>query len=175
MEQGLLCLEYPGVRALQVIFNIFRQKLIDELFPVVKAKGVGILARVPLASGILTGKFSKETRFADDDHRNYNRDGQVFNVGETFAGLPFEKGVELADQLRWIADGRGSMARAALRWILSFDAVSSAIPGFKNVAQVEENVAALEAAPFSDEELARLSEFYETHVKEHIRGPCSPH
>ena len=136
------------MRALQVIFNIFRQKLIDELFPAVKAKGVGILARVPLASGILTGKFSKETRFADDDHRNYNRDGQVFNVGETFAGLPFEKGVELADQLRWIADGRGSMARAALRWILSFDAVSCAIPGFKNVAQVEENVAALEAPVF---------------------------
>ncbi len=92
VEEALICMEYPGVRALQVIFNIFRQKLIDELFPVAKEKGVGLLARVPLASGLLTGKFTKESRFAEDDHRNYNRDGQAFNVGETFAGLPFEEG-----------------------------------------------------------------------------------
>lgn len=171
VEQGLIAMEYPGVRALQVIFNIFRQKLIDELFPVAKEKGVGLLARVPLASGLLTGKFTKETRFAEDDHRNYNRDGAHFNVGETFAGLPFEKGVELADQLRWIAEGRGTMARAALRWILHFDAISCAIPGFKTVAQVEENVAAVNTPPFSDEELKRLSEFYHNEVKQYIRGP----
>ncbi|MBO2521681.1 MAG: aldo/keto reductase [Clostridia bacterium] len=171
VEEALICMEYPGVRALQVIFNIFRQKLIDELFPVAKEKGVGLLARVPLASGLLTGKFTKESRFAEDDHRNYNRDGQAFNVGETFAGLPFEKGVELADQLRWIAEGRGSMARAALRWILEFDAVSCVIPGFKTVAQVEENVAALDVPGFSPEEMARLARFYRDEVAQHIRGP----
>lgn len=171
VEEALICMEYPGVRALQVIFNIFRQKLIDELFPVAKEKGVGLLARVPLASGLLTGKFTKESRFAEDDHRNYNRDGQAFNVGETFAGLPFEKGVELADQLRWIAEGRGSMARAALRWILEFDAVSCVIPGFKTVAQVEENVAALDVPGFSPEEMARLARFYRDKVAQHIRGP----
>src|SRR5690606_2802274 len=171
VEEALICMEYPGVRALQVIFNIFRQKLIDELFPVAKEKGVGRLARVPLASGLLTGKFPKESRFAEDDHRNYNRDGQAFNVGETFAGLPFEKGVELADQLRWIAEGRGSMARAALRWILEFDAVSCVIPGFKTVAQVEENVAALDVPGFSPEEMARLARFYRDEVAQHIRGP----
>jgi len=171
VEEALICMEYPGVRALQVIFNIFRQKLIDELFPVAKEKGVGLLARVSLASGLLTGKFTKESRFAEDDHRNYNRDGQAFNVGETFAGLPFEKGVELADQLRWIAEGRGSMARAALRWILEFDAVSCVIPGFKTVAQVEENVAALDVPGFSPEEMARLARFYRDEVAQHIRGP----
>lgn len=171
VEQGLIAMGYPGVRALQVIFNLFRQKLIDELFPVAKEKGVGLLARVPLASGLLTGKFTKESRFAENDHRSYNRDGAAFNVGETFAGLPFDKGVELAERLRWIADGRGSMTRAALRWILHFDAISCVIPGFKTVAQVEENVAALEAPGFSDEELARLSRFYHEEVKAHIRGP----
>lgn len=171
VEQGLIAMEYPGVRALQVIFNIFRQKPAAELFPVAKAKGVGILARVPLASGLLTGKFTNESRFSEDDHRNYNRDGQHFNVGETFAGLPFEKGVELAEKLRWIGEGRGSMARAALRWILHFDAVSCAIPGFKTVKQVEENLAALETPPFSPEELERLAAFYRDEVAAHIRGP----
>lgn len=170
VEQGLIAMDYPGVRALQVIFNIFRQKLIDELFPVAKEKGVGILARVPLASGLLTGKFTKESRFAEDDHRNYNRDGQFFNVGETFAGLPFDKGVELAEGLRWIAEGRGTMARAALRWILTFDAVSCAIPGFKSVSQVNENMAALTTPGFSQDELERLAAYYRTEVAPHIRG-----
>ena len=145
--------------AFQVIFNIFRQKLIDELFPAVKAKGVGILARVPLASRILTGKFSKETRFADDDHRNYNRDGQVFNEARPLPASPLKRVwsspiSSAGSQTGEVLDGPGGSAVD-----FSFDAVSCAIPGFKNVAQVEENVAALEAAPFSDEELARLSEF----------------
>ncbi|MFO7265556.1 MAG: aldo/keto reductase [Limnochordales bacterium] len=171
VEEGLTALQYPGVRALQVIFNIFRQKPLKELFPKAKAQGVGILARLPLASGLLTGKFTKDTQFPEDDHRSFNRDGQFFNVGETFAGLPFEKGVELADKLRWIAEGRPSMAAAALQWILSFDAVSCAIPGFKNARQVEENLKALQARPFSAEELQRLADFYEREVHPHIRGP----
>lgn len=168
--EGLVAMQNPNVRALQVIFNIFRQKPIDELFPVAKEKGVGILARVPLASGLLTGKFSKNTQFEESDHRHFNRDGQQFNVGETFAGLEFNKGVELSEKLRWIADGRDSMTRAALKWILAFDAISCVIPGFKTVKQVEDNLGALEVPTFTDEELARLREFYVKEVHENIRG-----
>lgn len=170
VDEGLTALQYPGVRALQVIFNVFRQKPLEELFPKAKEQGVGILARVPLASGLLTGKFTKDATFPADDHRNYNRDGQQFNVGETFAGVPFEKGVELADKLSWIAEGRPSMAAAALRWILSFDSVSCVIPGFKNARQVEQNLLALQARQFDEDELQRLADFYQHEVHEHIRG-----
>lgn len=170
VEEGLYAMENPNVRALQVIFNIFRQKPLETLFPTAKEKGVGILARVPLASGLLTGKFTKDTTFEKDDHRNFNRNGEQFNVGETFAGLPFDKGVELSEQLRWIADNRGSMARAALRWILEHDAISAVIPGFKSVKQVEDNLSALEVPGFTEEEMKRLSDFYWQKVHEHIRG-----
>ncbi|MCL6625787.1 aldo/keto reductase [Alicyclobacillus shizuokensis] len=170
VAEGQTALQYPGVRALQVIFNIFRQKPATELFPQAAAQGVGILARLPLASGLLTGKFKKTDTFPEDDHRNFNRDGQAFNVGETFAGLPFEKGVELADQLRWIAAGRGTMARAAMRWILDHGEVSCVIPGFKNVAQVEDNLATLDARGFNVEERQRLHQFYERDVAPFIRG-----
>ncbi|GGJ02114.1 oxidoreductase [Alicyclobacillus cellulosilyticus] len=171
VAEGLTAIQYPGVRALQVIFNIFRQKPATELFPQAAAKGVGILVRLPLASGLLTGKFKKTDTFPPDDHRHFNRDGQAFNVGETFAGLPFEKGVELADELRWIAEGRGTMARAAMRWILDFPEVSCVIPGFKNAAQVEDNLATLDVPGFSADERARLQQFYEEKVKPFIRGP----
>src|SRR5690606_2259257 len=113
VEEGLLCLENPNVSSLQVIFNLFRQKPATELFPAAAEKNVGILARVPLASGLLTGKFKKDAEFEEDDHRNFNRDGQAFNVGETFAGLEFNKGVELADKLSWIAENRGNMTQAS--------------------------------------------------------------
>lgn len=170
VEEGLAALQYPGVRALQVIFNIFRQKPLEELFPQAHGQGVGILARLPLASGLLTGKFTVDSTFPEEDHRNYNRDGQQFNVGETFAGLPFELGVRLADELDWIAEGRESMVAAALRWILSFESVTCAIPGFKNVRQVEQNVQAARVPPFSDDELERLATFYREQVHANIRG-----
>lgn len=170
VEEGLTAMQNPNVRALQVIFNIFRQKPIAELFPTAQEKGVGILARVPLASGLLTGKFSKNTQFETSDHRNFNRDGQEFNVGETFAGLEFAKGVELSEKLNWIAEGRESMSRAALKWILAHDAISCVIPGFKNVKQVEDNLGALSVPAFTNEELAKLSDFYQKEVHEHIRG-----
>jgi aryl-alcohol dehydrogenase-like predicted oxidoreductase len=169
-EEGLFCLTNPNVRALQVIFNIFRQKPLEELFPKAKEQGVGILARVPLASGLLTGKFKKDANFEENDHRNFNRDGQQFNVGETFAGLEFNKGVELSEQLKWIAEGRGNMTRAALRWILDQEAITCVIPGFKNVKQVEDNLATLEVPAFSGEELDRLQQFYRDEVHEFIRG-----
>lgn len=169
-EEGLLCLQNPNVRALQVIFNIFRQKPLEELLPKVYAQGVGILVRLPLASGLLTGKFTEQSSFEADDHRSFNRDGQHFNVGETFAGLPFEKGVELSRSLSWIAEGRGNMARAALRWILDQKEISCVIPGFKTVKQVEDNLSAADVPSFSEEELRKLREFYKSEVASHIRG-----
>jgi len=171
VAEGLLAIRYPGVETLQVIFNLFRQKPITELFPHTSVRDVGIIVRLPLASGLLTGKFHSTDTFSADDHRNFNRDGQSFNVGETFAGLPFAKGVELAQQLRWIDEDRGNMARASMRWILQHPAVSCVIPGFKNTVQVEDNLATLEAAPFSAEEMERLTAFYESEVKSWIRGP----
>ncbi|MUK87719.1 aldo/keto reductase [Ornithinibacillus sp. L9] len=170
VEEGLYVLEHTNASSLQVIFNIFRQKPLQELFPKAMEKGVGILARVPLASGLLTGKFQVNATFEEDDHRNFNRDGQAFNVGETFAGLEFHKGVELSRQLEWIAEGRGNMTRAALKWILEQEAVTSVIPGFKSVKQVEDNLQALQVKGFTANELERLIDFYQTEVHEHIRG-----
>lgn len=170
VEEGLLSMENPNVAVLQVIFNIFRQKPAAELFPAAQEKNVGILARVPLASGLLTGKFSTNHQFEKDDHRQFNQNGESFNVGETFAGLPFEKGVELSNQLEWIAEKRENMTRASLKWVLQHEAVSSVIPGFKNVKQVEDNLAAVNVPDFSEEELARLEKFYQEKVHVHIRG-----
>jgi aryl-alcohol dehydrogenase-like predicted oxidoreductase len=168
--QGRRALEHEGVGVLQVIFNIFRQNLVDELFPHVAATGAGVLARIPLASGLLTGKFTREMTFPREDHRNYNREGAAFNVGETFAGVPFELGVELAEELRWIADGRETMAAAALRFVLDDPHVSAVIPGFKSARQVEENLAAAAVPSFSPVELERLAGFYRERVRPHIRG-----
>lgn len=171
VEEGLLCLQNPNVKALQVIFNMFRQKPIEKLFPEAKKNGVGILVRLPLASGLLTGKFTKEHTFEANDHRNFNENGAAFNVGETFAGLGFAKGVELSEQLAWIADGRHSMTTAALRWILDQDEIACVIPGFRNERQITENLRALEEKSFSTEELQKINQFYEEKVKHLIRGP----
>ncbi|RDW20627.1 aldo/keto reductase [Oceanobacillus chungangensis] len=170
VEEGLYVLDNSNASSLQVIFNIFRQKPLEKLFPEAMNKGVGVLARVPLASGLLTGKFNENTTFDQDDHRNFNRDGQAFNVGETFAGLEFKKGVELSKQLEWIAEGRGNMTRAALKWILNQKAVTSVIPGFRNVKQAEDNIGALSVRDYTDEELKRLSIFYKEEIHPYIRG-----
>lgn len=170
VEEGLFCLGVPGVKALQVIFNLFRQKPADELFPKAKAAGVGILARLPLASGLLTGKFTESSTFEASDHRSFNANGESFNVGETFAGLPFDKGVELARELAWIAEGRGNMARAAMRWILDNPNITCVIPGFKNVQQVEDNLGVMDVAAFGEDEQQRLAAFYQEKVKKYIRG-----
>lgn len=170
VEEGLFCLEQENVKALQVIFNIFRQKAVTELLPQAKEKGVGILARVPLASGLLTGKFTKVAKFEEDDHRNFNKDGEHFNVGETFAGVEFSKGVELSEQLKWIAEGRGNMTRAALRWILDHEEITTVIPGFKTVKQVEDNLQATEVPHFSEAELKKITDFYHHDIHPNIRG-----
>ncbi|MFC4321159.1 aldo/keto reductase [Litchfieldia salsa] len=171
VEEGLFCLDQPNVSALQVIFNLFRQKPLDELFPKAEAKGVGILSRVPLASGLLTGKFTKETTFESDDHRHFNKDGESFNVGETFAGLEFNRGVELSEKVNWIQEGRTSMATAALRWCLDQKGITCVIPGFKTEKQVLANLEAANVPTFTDEELGKLNAFYREHVADYIRGP----
>lgn len=171
VEEARICLEQDGLASLQIIFNIFRQKPIAELFPEAKARGVAIIVRLPLASGLLSGKMTRATDFAPQDHRSYNRDGAAFNVGETFAGLPFEKGVELADALKPLVPEGMTMAQMAQRWILDFDAVSVIIPGASRVAQALDNAAVSDLAPLSAELHERLREFYETQVKQHIRGP----
>ncbi len=171
VDEALMCLEQEGLCALQIIFNIFRQKPITELFEKAKAKGVALLVRLPLASGLLSGKFSRETIFSAQDHRHYNRDGQQFNVGETFAGLPFEKGVELTDALKPLVPEDLTMAEMALRWILDFEAVSTIIPGATNPAQAAANVTASDLMPLGEEFHEKLSAFYKTEVAQHIRGP----
>src|SRR5690606_3688808 len=171
VEEGLICLEHPNVKTLQVIFNIFRQKPLYELFPKAYENGVGILARVPLASGLLTGKYTEDHTFEESDHRNFNENGEAFNVGETFAGLGLQNGVKLAEQLTWIANERPSMASAALRWILDQKEVSCVIPGFKNTKQIDSNLQALSTKPFTNEEKERLRTFYLENVQNLIRGP----
>ncbi len=170
VDEGLLCMQQEGLLSLQVIFNIFRQKLIDELLPQAKQKGVGIIVRLPLASGLLAGKFTKETTFAKGDHRNYNRDGDYFNVGETFAGLPFEKGVELAEKVRPFVPEGMTMAQFALRWLLDHDAVSALIPGASSPEQANANAAVSEMKPLSSQTHEALTKLYHEEIKQHIRG-----
>lgn len=172
VEEGLICLEQDGITSLQVIFNIFRQKLAKELLPQAHQKGVGIIVRLPLASGLLTGKFTKDTNFKENDHRNYNRDGEAFNVGETFAGLPLEKGVELADQIKSdFLPKDMSMVQLALRWILDHEAVSTIIPGASSAQQAKINAQVSEIASLNPDLHQDLHNFYENHVMQHIRGP----
>ena len=171
VEEALICLEQDGLASLQIIFNIFRQKPVADLFEKAQQKGVALIVRLPLASGLLSGKFSTSTKFNEEDHRNFNRDGQAFNVGETFAGLPFEKGVELADKIKPLVPEGMTMAQMALRWILDFPAVTTIIPGASSVAQVSSNVSASSLSPLTSELHSELSALYQNEVREHIRGP----
>jgi aryl-alcohol dehydrogenase-like predicted oxidoreductase len=168
-REALVCLEQEELASLQIIFNIFRQKPL-EFFDIAKAKGIALIVRLPLASGLLSGKFTIETKFAETDHRSYNREGQAFNVGETFAGLPFEKGVDLSEALKALVPEGMTMAQMALRWILDFDAVSVIIPGASKAQQARANVTASELPQLGEELHVQLREFYETKVAAHIRG-----
>ena len=170
VEEGLICLQQEGLLSLQVIFNLFRQKLATELLPQAEEKGVGIIVRLPLASGLLSGKYTRETKFPEDDHRNYNRNGEFFNVGETFAGLPFEKGVELADQLKGYLPEGMNLAQMAMRWILDHKAVSTIIPGASSPEQAARN-ARISEVSLPESLVQSLYEFYASEVQQHIRGP----
>lgn len=171
MEEAELCLEQEGFTSLQIIFNVFRQKPISELFDRAKARGVAIIVRLPLASGLLAGRYTKATTFPAKDHRNYNRDGQAFNVGETFAGIPFEKAVELTDALKAFVSPSWEMADWALRWILDHDAVSTIIPGASKPEQITRNTKPSDLPPLDAQTHAKLREFYALNVAQHIRGP----
>lgn len=168
MEEARICLQQEGVASLQIIFNIFRQKAITSIFKEAQEKKVALIIRLPLASGLLTGKIQKDSRFAENDHRNFNRDGQEFNVGETFSGLPFEKGLELVDDLKILA--AENLSQFALRWVLDFEAVTVVIPGSKNPRQVADNCATSALPPLTEETHKALSEFYQKNVSSHIRG-----
>jgi len=171
MEEALICLEQDGLASLQIIFNIFRQKPIHTLFDKAQAKGVAIIVRLPLASGLLAGKFTANTTFPEDDHRNYNRDGDAFNVGETFAGLPFAQGVSLANQLKPLVPDGLTMAQMAQRWVLDFPAVTTVITGATRAEQVVGNTAVSQLPPLSPELHQTLATFYQENVTDHIRGP----
>ena len=170
MDEALYCLTVPGLTSLQIIFNVFRQKPAEALFAAAKDAGVALIARTPLASGLLTAKFKPTTTFAGSDHRHFNRDGAHFNPGETFAGLPFETGVALAQGLREFRPVRVTMAQFALRFILDFPEISVVIPGARKAAQVVENMAALDVEPLSGRVHGQLADFYRTRVAPHIRG-----
>jgi aryl-alcohol dehydrogenase-like predicted oxidoreductase len=171
MDEAKVCLAQDGLCSLQIIFNIFRQKPIHAIFAEAKQKRVGIIVRLPLASGLLSGKMTKSQQFAATDHRSYNRDGKAFNVGETFAGLPFEKAVELADALKPFVPAGMTMADMAQRWILDHDAISTVITGASKPEQALAN-ARVSALPKLTPELhAKLAAFYQREVAQHIRGP----
>jgi len=171
MEEASYGVRQEGVAALQIIFSIFRQKPIHTLFAEAQERKVAILVRLPLASGLLGGKMTKGMSFPANDHRNFNRDGQQFNVGETFAGLPFEKGVELADALKAMVPAGMTMSELALRWCLDFEAVSAIIPGARNPEQAVANARVTALAPLGPGLHARLADFYTREVSAHIRGP----
>jgi aryl-alcohol dehydrogenase-like predicted oxidoreductase len=168
VEEARMALEYPGVKTVQIIFNIFRQKPAEEFFPLAVEQNVGILARVPLASGLLSGKMTADRVFEEDDHRNFNREGQVFDRGETFSGVPFETGLAAAEGLKELVPEGYTLAQLALRWILMHPAVSCAIPGAKRPDQVEDNVAAADMPPLSDEVMDRIREIYDRSIRQEV-------
>ncbi len=170
MDEALLILDQPELTSLQIIFNIFRQKPSQVLFDKAVAAGVGLIVRLPLASGLLAGKFTRETPFSDDDHRHYNRDGAAFNVGETFAGLPFETGLDLVEQIRPLVPDGLTMAQFAQRWILDHAAVTTVITGASKPAQAADNARVSELPKLSDEAHRQLSELYQTSIHSQIRG-----
>jgi aryl-alcohol dehydrogenase-like predicted oxidoreductase len=168
VEEGLKAIEYHGVASVQIIYNIFRQRPAALFLAEAQRRGVAVIARVPLASGLLTGKMSRDTQFAADDHRAFNRHGEAFDVGETFAGVPYEVALDAVDALRPLVPGGATMAAFALRWILMNEAVSVAIPGAKNPDQAKANAAALDLAPLSPTVMAAIRAIYDDRIKPHV-------
>jgi aryl-alcohol dehydrogenase-like predicted oxidoreductase len=164
-EEALKAIEYPNVQTVQIIFNMFRLRPSELFFQEAKRRRVGILARVPLASGLLTGKITRDTQFAQDDHRNFNRYGESFDVGETFSGVDFDKGLQAVDEIRALLPEGATMAQFALRWILMFDAVTCAIPGAKNPAQARDNAAAADLPALPAEQMERIRELYDSYIR----------
>ena len=165
VEDALKAIEYPGVQSVQIVYNIFRQRPADLLFSEAKRRRVGIVARLPLSSGLLAGKLSARSVFTGDDHRQFNRNGEAFDRGETFSGIPYTTGLSLVEELRPLVPGDLPMATWALRWILMNDAVTCAIPGAKRPDQVDENVSAVDLPPLPAATMAKVHEIYDRRIR----------
>lgn len=165
VEEAMKAIRYPGVASVQIIYNIFRHRPAEKFFAEAKASGVAIIARVPLASGLLSGRMSRQSVFAESDHRNFNRRGEAFDVGETFAGVPFEVGFDAVEALRKLVPDDVEMASFALRWILMNEAVTTVIPGARNAAQAAANAAASGLAPLTPETMAAIDRIYRDRIQ----------
>jgi aryl-alcohol dehydrogenase-like predicted oxidoreductase len=165
VEEALKAIEYPNVQTVQIIFNIFRQRPAELFFKQAKQRKVGILARVPLASGLLTGKMKADTKFEADDHRGFNRHGESFDRGETFSGVDYPIGLQTVEELRTLVPKGMSLSQFALRWILMFDAVTCAIPGAKNPEQAEQNVKAADLPALSKARMSKIKEIYDSNIR----------
>lgn len=165
VEEAIKAIEYQNVKTVQIIFNIFRGRPADLFFDLAKRKNIGILARLPLSSGMLSGKMKPDTKFEAEDHRNYNRHGAAFDVGETFSGVDYETGLQAVEELRKLVPADMTMAQFALRWILMFEAVTCAIPGAKRPSQAEENISAADFPAISDETMQAVREIYEARIR----------
>jgi aryl-alcohol dehydrogenase-like predicted oxidoreductase len=170
VDEALAAIARPNVAAVQIIFNIFRRKPLEEVLPAAVEAGVGILARVPLASGLLTGKFDAATTFAADDHRTYNRGGEAFDQGETFSGVPYDVGVAAAQEVARFTPEGATTAQLALRWIVDQPGVTVAIPGASRPEQARNNAAAADLAPLGEDTLAGLEKIYDERIREFVHG-----
>ncbi len=167
-EEAVAAMRYPGVATIQIIFNMFRLKPVEQVFPQAKQNNVGILARVPLASGLLSGKMTRDRHFDPDDHRVTNRHGEQFDRGETFSGVDFESGLRAAEELKRNVPAGATLAQLALRWILMFDAVTCAIPGAKTAEQAESNARAADLPPLSEETMRAVQEIYDRDIRSQV-------
>jgi aryl-alcohol dehydrogenase-like predicted oxidoreductase len=166
--EALTAIARPGVATVQIILNAFRLKPLEAVLPAAREAGVGIIARVPLASGLLSGKYDEQTTFGADDHRTFNRSGEAFDVGETFSGVPFETGLEAVRELRDVVPEGVAMAQFALRWIIDQPGVSTVIPGARNAEQAQGNVAAADLPALTEEQQAAVREVYESRIRPHV-------
>lgn len=170
VEEAMKAIQYPNVKSVQIIFNIFRLKPSEAFFAAAKERNVGIIVRVPLASGLLTGKFKADTQFSSTDHRNFNRYGQAFDQGETFSGVDYDTGLEAVEELRGLVPEGVTLAQFALRWILMFPEVSTIIPGAKNTQQAADNAHASQLAPLSDETMQRIQALYDSKIRTQVQN-----
>ena len=169
VEEGLIAMEHPGVRTIQIVFNMFRQRPSELLFEQARRRRVGILARLPLSSGMLAGKMTRESRFEAEDHRSFNRQGAAFDRGETFSGVDFETGLNAVEELRQYVPAGATLAQMALRWILMFPEVTCAIPGAKRPSQVEENIAAAGLPPLTRQTMEGISAVYDRRIRRMVQ------
>ena len=170
VDEALTAIARPNVASVQIILNVLRRKPLEQVLPAAAAAGVGIIARVPLASGLLSGKYDESTVFGEDDHRNYNRSGEAFDVGETFSGVPYDVGLKAARQVAELTPEGATTAQLALRWIIDQPGVTTVIPGARNAEQARANAAAADLAPLDDATLERLREVYDADVREHVHA-----